>query len=221
MTAVFVLNLKKDKSVVVCADRQESGYLIDYNNVQEDKLVEIEGKIGKYCPVDIIKRFVGVNHSNKIVNILNKYIFVGSEIDTDLDKVFKFIEANIKEKNLIKKLSNFRNIDRCVFILVDINNLKLHFFDYGEYNLFKDDVLIFGDVKQIKEIEDNLQICIEKYKDYEILFDQIVFALHELSQKSYNRTIASPFHSGCNLTLIRKNKINNYKLKNYFRWEDD
>jgi len=218
MTAIILLNLKKKNSVLVCADRQESGYLVDYNDIQSKDLVEFEGK--KYCPVDIAKRFVGVNHCNKISNIKNKFILVGSEISNDLNKIFEFIEVNTDHKNIIEKVLGFRDIQHMAFILVDIKTLEIHYFNYGKYSLFNDEVLIFGDVKQIQEIEDNLQRCIEQYKKYEILFDQIAFTLHELSQRNYNRTIASPFYSGCNLTLIRKNRINNYKLINYFRWEN-
>ena len=104
--------------------------------------------------------------------------------------------------------------------MVNVENNEIHFFNKKDYYYFNDDVLIFGDVRQIKPLEDNLQKCIEQY-NINHLFDCLAFGLFELSHKNYNRSIASPFDSGCNISLISNKQISNFKLKNFFRWEND
>ncbi len=218
MTAIIVLNVKKDNSVIICADRQESDFYVDYNNIGLET-VKIDGK--EYLPVESSNRIIGINHAKKITIIKDKYLFSGAGVSDKLKSIITYCEINYNKDSFIKEvIKDILPSNNEQFVLIDINNNQIHFFDKKEYVVFADDVLIFGDVKQIKSIEDSLQRCIEQYETQQ-LFDCLAFALFELSHKNYNRSISSPFDSGCNVTLISENKLSNLKLKNLFRWEND
>ncbi|MBI2146014.1 hypothetical protein HYU22_01585 [Candidatus Woesearchaeota archaeon] len=219
MTAIIVINLKKDKSVLVCADRQESGSLIDYNNISIKDMIDIGGE--KYYPISIAERPIGVNQTEKIFQIENKYVFTGAGNSEYLEEVKKFCKINFKNRKLIQEIQKIIHISEIQFILIDINSLKINYFNKGSYSVYNDAVLIFGDVGEIQQKQDVLNQCIERYSSPELIFDQMVFVLHELSKNNYYKTIASPFCSGCNLFRIKNRKLNKYKIVNYFRWEND
>jgi len=182
--------------------------------------------------VDLFEKNIPINQTNKIFKIADKYLFAGSGDSNGLKIIKNLVEENISKKQLIEYIRNYlkdfrKSADYSLvdmdptnlqFLLIDLKNLKIHFFNKETYEIFKKEVLIIGDIETtpIIDMEDKLVLSL-KNENINTVFNNMAFALHSLSIRK--STIASPFASGCNLWHISKKGTRELKLINYIRWE--
>jgi hypothetical protein len=217
MTVVILAKCKN--SIIVSTDLQESGHVLDYNNIFLEETREIDNKT--YYPIDNNKRLIGTNLTSKISEFGN-IMFSGAGDSEFLKSVELFLTENYKKKNIIQLIEeSILPLDNCSFIIVKKKEQEVYYFDKGNKQLFNHDVLIFGDGRIVTQpYEEILKLSLNKHsKDF--IKDQIAFIIHSLSKSVFYTTISSPFTSGADLWEIKKTVVHKYKLKNYFRWEND
>jgi len=218
MTVVILAKCKN--SFIISTDLLESSHVLDYNSIFLDETREIDNKT--YYPIDNNnKRLIGTNLASKIFEFGN-LVFSGAGESDSLKSVELFLTQNYKNRNIIQLLENSSlPLDNCTFIIIKKQEQEVYYFDKGNKQLFNHNVLIFGDGRIVSQpYEETLKISLNKHsKDF--IKDQIAFIIHSLSKSVFHTTISSPFTSGADLWEIKKTIIHKYKLKNYFRWEND
>lgn len=218
MTVVILAKCKN--SIIISTDLQESGHVLDYNSFFEEyNSVVIDGKT--YYPINNHRVERGINLTSKLFQFGN-LVFSGSGDSDTLKNIEVFLTQNYKDKDIIKLIEESTlALDKCSFIIIKKKEFEIYYFEQGSKRLFNNEVLIFGDQRvTYQPYEETLKISQNIHKK-DIFRDQIAFIMHQISEKIHSATISSPFTSGVDLWEIKKTIIHKYKLKNYFRWEND